>query len=155
MSVSQVLGEVEAAGIAFRLDGERVRIWFPEPWQREDLARQVAFLRAHRLEVTTFLRARATIPAMPPGVRLIAWKLKEPPVSIETCAVITDSALFVRTTLGQLRRALAQPKRWVGWSVPQLIDRLAQVGVIVALESKGEKLSDGNGRRCGGQSWHC
>jgi hypothetical protein len=32
--------------------------------------------------------------------------------------------------------ALAEPKRWVGWSVPQLIDRLAQVGVTVTLESE-------------------
>jgi len=72
---------------------------------------------------------------VPPGVRLIEWKLKEPPVAVETCAVVTDTALFARTTLEQLRTALAQPKRWIGWSVPQLIDRLAQVGVIVALES--------------------
>jgi hypothetical protein len=73
---------------------------------------------------------------MPPGVRLLAWNLKEPPVAIEVCAVVIDTALFARTTLGQLRKALAYPKRWVGWSVPQLIDRLAQVGVFVALESK-------------------
>jgi hypothetical protein len=136
MSVSQVLGEVDAAGIALRLDGEKVRIWFPEHRQREELARQVAFLRAHREEVTAFLWTRAVVLAMPPGVRLLAWNLKKPPVAIETCAVVTDSALFARTTLEQLRRALAHPKRRVGWSVPQLIDRLAQVGVIVALESK-------------------
>jgi hypothetical protein len=62
MSVSTVLGEVEANGIALRLDGERVRIWFPEPQQRERLAEQIAFLRAHREEVTKFLltRDRAT-----------------------------------------------------------------------------------------------
>lgn len=39
------------------------------------------------------------------------------------------------STLEQLRVALTQPKRWVGWSVPQLVDRLAQVGVFVALEA--------------------
>jgi hypothetical protein len=31
MSVGTVLCEVEAAGIALRLDGERIRICFPEP----------------------------------------------------------------------------------------------------------------------------
>ena len=77
----------------------------------------------------------AATSTVPPGVRLIEWKLKEPPVAVETCAVVTDTALFARTTLEQLRTALAQPKRWIGWSVPQLIDRLAQVGVTVALES--------------------
>lgn len=72
---------------------------------------------------------------MPPGVRLIECKLKEPPVAIETCAVVADSALFASSTLTQLARALAHPKRWVGWSVPQLIDRLAQVGVRVTLDT--------------------
>jgi hypothetical protein len=76
---------------------------------------------------------------MPSGVRLVEWNLKEPPVAIETCAVVTDSAQFARSTLEQLRTALAQRKRWVGWSVAQLIDRLAQVGVTVVLESKPEE----------------
>ena len=95
---------------------------------RSQLPEQIA-LRVETTEVT--------IPAMPPGVRLIEWKLKEPPVAIETCAVVTDSGLFARTTLEQLRIALAEPKRWVGWTVPQLIDRLAQVGVNVSLEFQG------------------
>jgi hypothetical protein len=135
MSISQILGEVEAAGIAFRLDGEGVRIWFPEPQQREELAGQVAFLRTHRDEVADFLRKRVAIPTMPPGVRLVKWSLKDPPVAIETCAVVTEPALFASTTLEQLRVALANPKRWVGWSVSQLLERLAQVGVTVVLEN--------------------
>ena len=86
----------------------------------------------------------AAISAMPPGVRLVNWKLKEPPVAIETCAVVTDSGLFARTTLEQLGMALANPRRWEGWSVPQLLDRLAQVGVMVTLE---ECLKFRDGRR--------
>jgi hypothetical protein len=78
---------------------------------------------------------------MPAGVRLVHWNLKEPPVAIDTCSVVIDPALFARSTLEQLRVALAQPKRWVGWSIPQLIDRLAQVGVTVTLESE-EKLDE-------------
>jgi hypothetical protein len=132
MSVSPVVCEVEAAGIALRLHGEKVRIWFPEPQQRDWFAQQVAFLRAHRDEVAALLKARS-VPAVPPGVQLIKWNIKESPVAIETCAVVIDPDLFARTTLRQLGVALARPKRWVGWSAPQLIDRLAQVGVIVAL----------------------
>ena len=71
---------------------------------------------------------------MPPGTRLVEWILKKPPVAIEACAIVTDTALFANTTVAQLGEALANPRRWVGWSVPQLIDRLGQVGVIVALE---------------------
>lgn len=144
MSVSDVLDEVEAVGIALRLEGERVRIRFPEPQQREQLALQVAFLRAHRQEVAQFLRLRLSIPLMPPGVRLVRWNLKQPPVAIETCSVVTDPVLFTRTTLEQLRTALAQPNRWVGWSTAQLIDRLAQVGVIVVIEPPTEEC-DSNG----------
>jgi hypothetical protein len=65
----------------------------------------------------------------------VKWSLKDPPVAIETCAVVTEPALFASTTLEQLRVALANPKRWVGWSVSQLIERLAQVGVTVVLEN--------------------
>lgn len=75
------------------------------------------------------------IPTVPVGVRLLTWDLKEPPVAIDTCSIVTDPALFATATLTQLRTAIANPKRWVGWSVPQLIDRLAQVGVTVALET--------------------
>jgi hypothetical protein len=127
---------MEAFGATFRLEGERVRVWYPGKAQRDELVRQVTFLRAHKKEVIRFLRARAVIPAMPPGVRLVAWNLKEPPVAIETCAVVTDSALFARVTLEQLGRALKQPNLWVGWTVTQLIDRLSQVGVLVAPEPK-------------------
>ena len=49
--------------------------------------------------------------------------------------MVIDTALFAKSTLKQLRIALRQPKRWVGWSVPQLVDRLAQVGVVVTLET--------------------
>ncbi len=90
-------------------------------------------LRAHRDEVMALLRQRAEIPPVPPGVRLLGWSLKQPPVAIEACAVVVDPALFARTTLEQLGRALANPTRWVGWTVPQLVDRLAQVGVKVAV----------------------
>ena len=134
MSLSQVVDEVEAVGIALRLDGEKIRIRFPEPRQRQELAQQISFLRAHREQVTEFLRIRHSIPAMPPGICLVRWNLKQPPVAIETCAIVTDPALFARSTLDQLRTALTHPERWVGWTVTQLIDRLAQVGVSVALE---------------------
>lgn len=135
MNVAKAVDVAEAKGARFRLDGDKVRVWYPDEERREELAAQVSFLRERRAEVTAFLKARRIVPPMPPGVRLINWHLKEPPVAIETCAVVTNPALFASTTLEQLRTAIAQPKRWVGWSVPQLIDRLAQVGVSVTLES--------------------
>jgi hypothetical protein len=147
MNVAEAVNQVEAAGGAFRLDGAKVRVWYPGETQRDQLVPQVSFLRAHRDETTAFLRARTVVPRMPPGVRLLAWNLKEPPVAIEACAVVTDPPLFARTTLEQLRKALAHPRRWVGWGAPQLIDRLAQVGVVVALEPKDEEIMGLGGYR--------
>src|SRR5258708_32183787 len=127
MNVSETLKEIEAVGIAMRLEGQKVRIWYPDPQQRTEFAGQIAFLRSHRSEVVELLRMRATIPSMPPRVRLIEWHLKEPPIGIESATVVTDPGLFARTTLTQLGMTLVNPVRRVGWSVPQLIERLSQV----------------------------
>ncbi len=136
MNVADTVSEVEATGAAFRLEGEKVRIWYPDDGHREKLTEQIAFLRNHRADVAAFLIARSAVPKMPPCVRLIQWNLKTPPVLIETHAVVTDPMLFARTTLEQLKRALENPKRWVGWTVQQLVDRLAQVGVNVTLQGQ-------------------
>jgi hypothetical protein len=77
--------------------------WFlyPNEERREGLASQVNLLRDHRAEVAAFLKTRGIIPAMPPGVRLVKWNLKEPPIAIEYHAVVTDPAKFARATLGE------------------------------------------------------
>jgi hypothetical protein len=134
VNVAETVSLIEAAGATFHLDGEKVLVRYPDEEQRGQLSRQVALLRPHKSEVAAFLKVRGIIPSMPAQVRLLEWELKEPPVAIETCSVVTDTALSARSTLEQLRTALAQPERWVGWSVQQLIDRLAQVGVTVTLE---------------------
>ena len=144
MNVSQVLKEIEAAGVAVRLE-ERISIWFPGTEHREKLIRQLVFLRERREEVANLLRSRGTVPAMPPGVRLLSWNLKEPPVAIEASSVVSDPAKFAGKTLEQLGHSLKNPRRWVGWSVPQLIDRLAQVGVVVVLRSDTDVYSMGTG----------
>jgi hypothetical protein len=131
--VAQTLMEVETLGVELRMEAEKVVMRFPAEELRNELSGQLAFLRTHRHEVMNFLRERAVIPLMPRGVRLVEWNLKEPPVAIEVYAVVVNPSLFARTTLAQLGIVLAEPSRWVGWTVPQLIDRLAQVGVAVEL----------------------
>ena len=125
----QVIERIEATGGVLAVYGERIRCRLPE-----DATHLLEELRERRDEVLAVLQQRDAVPRIPHGVRLLEWNLKKPPIGIETCAVVTDPALFARATLEQLRIALAEPKRWVGWSVPQLVQRLAQVGVTVALE---------------------
>jgi hypothetical protein len=74
--------------------------------------------------------------AVPSGIRLVSWNLMRPPIAIESYSVVVEPDLFARTTLEQLRIALAEPRRWVGWTVLQLIERLVQVGVTVTVDTR-------------------
>ena len=132
--VLEIVSRLEQSGGTLVLDGDRIR--FSVPSEDAEARALLAELRKHRDKVRVLLRARAAIPAMPPSVRLMAWELKEPPVAIEYHAVVTDPGKFARATLEELCKRLTNPRRRYGWSVPQLIDRLAQVGVTVVLESE-------------------
>jgi hypothetical protein len=103
VNVAEAVVEVEAKGARFRLDGEKVRVWYPDDERREELAAQVNFLRERRPQVAAFLRTRGIVPPMPSGVGLVAWNLKEPPIFIEYHGVVTDSAKFARVSLDELR----------------------------------------------------
>jgi hypothetical protein len=125
----QVIESVRAVGGTLAISGQRIRCRLPQ-----GATHLLDELRRCRNDVEMALRSRETTPPMPPGVVLLEWQLKEPPLAIETFAIVTDPGLFAATTVEQLRVALSNSRRWVGWSVPQLIERLAQVGVIVKLD---------------------
>jgi hypothetical protein len=131
----KIVSHFESLGGCLALD-EDGGIRYRAPKGSAEVRTLLEMARAERQAILDFLRNRATVPAMPPGLRLVEWNLKEPPVAIETCAVVVNAHLFAKTTLAQLGTALANPNRWIGWSVPQLIDRLAQVGVRVGIESE-------------------
>ncbi len=136
--VGEVVSRIEGLGgfLTLTRDGS---IRYRVPRDNPESKALLDEVKTDKEALVAYLRARAVIPEMPPGVSLVVWKPKEPPVAIDTCSVVIDTALFAKGTLEQLRIALTQPKRWVGWSVPQLVDRLAQVGVLVTLDtiSKG------------------
>jgi TubC N-terminal docking domain len=122
-----ILDEMFLRRVKARVEGQTLRLTPREALDDDLLAR----IREHKPEI---IRTLAAIPPIPAGVHLISWNLKNPPVTVETCAIVTDTLLFARRTIEQLRIALGDPTRWVGWTVSQLIDRLAQVGVSVALD---------------------
>jgi hypothetical protein len=129
--VHDVITEAAALGVKLRLDGRKIQAAVP----RGQMARfrpTVERLRANREELRRVLQQQTTLPNMPAGVRLIEWNLKQPPVLIESNGIVIDPNLFGRRTLEDLGRALSNDA-WVGWSVPQLVDRLRQVGIVVEL----------------------
>ena len=78
------------------------------------------------------------IPPMPPGVTLIAWNPKHPPVGISYCAVVNDVEGFIADTLTQLGKLLdskAEPETTS--ELRDLVDALEQCGVIVQIRGVG------------------
>lgn len=133
MTVADVVTEVEAAGASFRLDGEKVRVLYPNEERRKDLVAQIALLRAQRAEVAAYLKARNAIPPMPEGVRLIRWELKRPPVELTKVEVVNDVPRFVAMTLLEIKAAMQGKPYLAGHrSVRDLVDRLEECGVVVA-----------------------
>jgi len=134
MGPPELIAQIEAEGGELTLQGES--ICYKIPVQLKPLIVQ---LREHKADALRILHERATSAVvgqtLPQGVRLVRCEPKVPPVAIDTCSVVTDPILFIHTTIDQLRIALEQPKRCVGWTVPQLIDRLEQVGVLVTLDT--------------------
>jgi hypothetical protein len=140
MTISEILVSVEAAGAAFRLDGETVRVSYPDDECREGLSGQIALLRDHRDEVAAYLKQRDAIPPMPEGVRLVRWEPKSAPVAIDVCSIVVDVPKFVQAELLSLNSRLNDP--WAihgGFTVPQILDRLAQAGVLVVVEIEKKK----------------
>ena len=121
----EMVSRLEETGTRLVLDGDRIRYFAPSG--NSEVQVLLAELRKHRSEVVSFLRARNAPPTMPPGIHLVEWNLKEPPVAIETCAIVSDPAKFAKATLGELCERLTNPGRKCGWSVPQLIDRLLRL----------------------------
>jgi hypothetical protein len=132
VTVVDIVSEVEAAGIALRIDGEKVRVWYPNEDRRAELSGQIAMLRNHRAEVAAYLRARSTVPPMPDGIRLVRWEPKPAPIAVTRVEIVTDVHKFVVMTLLELEAALAD-KRWLAsnHSVRELIERLEECGVVV------------------------
>ena len=131
MNPSEVLEAVQDAGGSLIANGKRIRYALPKSalWL-------IPELRQHRDEVLSILCTRQSeVLPMPERVKLLSWDPKKPPVPIVQIGVVIDVPIFIGSTLEQLRFALAGKSSLAGnWSVSELISRLEQVGVRVAIE---------------------
>jgi hypothetical protein len=148
--MADVVAEADAMGVELRLEDGKVKASFPAHKECE-MAPLLEQLRANRDELVEVLRER-DIPDLPPGVKLISWKPKQPPVMLNRYSVVTDCALFAKATLRQLAAALAG-KEWLAgnWSIAELVNRLREVGVVVEVQHTDSEIrkdgQDGKGRR--------
>jgi hypothetical protein len=141
----ELLETVNAAGGQLWLvDGERLHYRLPE-----SLAPLLETLRERKLDIIEVLAQR---PPMPAGVLLLSWGPKAAPVQISRCSTVTDVGKFIRATLSQLEAALAGQSWKAGnWGLYGLLERLAAVGCVVALDTRGVRASrDGRHSRLNG-----
>ncbi|OFV95124.1 MAG: hypothetical protein A3F68_10660 [Acidobacteria bacterium RIFCSPLOWO2_12_FULL_54_10] len=112
----------------------------PETDAAEAMSHDETSLEEVGIQIDDILRAVAVqAPALPPplpsGVRLVLYSPKMPPIAIEQCAIVTNVDLFIRSTLADLKAKLnGATGASGGWTVPQLLDHLRQVGVVVEVE---------------------
>jgi hypothetical protein len=125
---------VEANGGRIRVDGDWLVI---HPRKAGEPIADA--LRLYKAEIVDFLhrtKPRKDLPPMPPGVRLVRWEPKKPPVRLPSGGEVVEIELFARSTLRQLDAHL-QGKSWLAgnWGLSTLIARLEAVGYCVALEN--------------------
>lgn len=129
--MNDVLGIVrrlEGVGGELTLDGERIR--YRIPVGDSEALSLLTELRGRRSDVAELLRARAAQPAMPAGVRLIRYQPKQPPVMVESYAVVTDVQKFIEAELQELGARLHAPVQIRGgFGIFTILDWLAQCGV--------------------------
>jgi hypothetical protein len=131
MKAPEVLEAVQSAGGTLTLKDQRIQYVVPESavWL-------VSEIKEHREELVAMLRAQETPLPMPPGVRLLKWAPRTPPIAIVRTGIVTNAHTFIAATLSQLEARLEGKDFLAGnWSLRELLDRLDQVGVQVQVET--------------------
>ena len=131
MNAPEILEAVQSVGGSLRLSGERIQYALPDSamWL-------VTELQQHREALIELLKEGDAPPTMPPGVRLLKWGPRNPPIAIVRMGIVSDVPKFIASTLLQLRARLEREDPLGGnWSLRDLVDRLEQVGVAIEIES--------------------
>ena len=130
MNAPEILEAIQNLGGSLVLSGERIQYVLPDSalWL-------VTELREKRDKLIELLRQNETPAPMPPGVRLLKWKPKNPPIAIVRMGIVSNVDKFIGATLRELRARLEGRDFPTGnWSLPELVDRLEQVGVCVTIQ---------------------
>jgi hypothetical protein len=131
MTAIELLNAVENVGGSLVLSGGHIKYAIPKraTWL-------ISELKQNREELIGLLREVTTPPPMPPGVRLLKWEPKDPPIAIVRMGIVSNVDKFIGATLRELRARLEGKDFLAGnWSLRELVDRLEQVGVLVSVES--------------------
>lgn len=129
MQAIEILDTVSASGGMLWLEGDKVRARLPE-----SLRPLVSMIRARKPEIVELLAQR---PAMPAGVRLLAYLPVAAPVRLSQAETVIDCGKFIQSTLRQVDARL-HGKNWLAGNLPLsgLVERLAAVGCVIELADR-------------------
>jgi len=83
-------------------------------------------------------------PPLPLGVRLIRYRPKSPPVAVQPCSIVTDVDKFIRAYLCDLKFRLEHPDAYACASLREILAKLAEVGLELALEVPAKPTGNGS-----------
>jgi hypothetical protein len=133
--VARWMEEVVRLGGTFELRGDRVTVEYSED-VAEVLDPILEKLRPKREEVRQLLYkhppgvlAPPECPPLPPGVRLVRYAPKTPPVLVAPWSVVTDVKKFIAAYLRSLDWRLKHPKGYAAAPLPEILAKLAEVGL--------------------------
>lgn len=139
--VARAITVFESLGGEFTVDGTRILVEYP-PERREVITTTLEMLRAHRDEVATAVRERANgrpapsdCPGLPPGVRLVRYAPKAPPVVVQPWSIVTDVGKFIHAYLRDLQFRLEHPRGQVCAPLSDILAKLAEVGVELEIDA--------------------
>jgi hypothetical protein len=123
VNVAQAITIVESTGAMLRLQGERVLVRYPDEECSAELSKQIAFLRLHKEEVASILRARVERPNK--GTAGTEWQGERS--YNENAHMLLDSALaaICADYPHDIATAETWPLRWCEVAAPSLYNRIA------------------------------
>jgi hypothetical protein len=138
LSAAKLIEAVRSAGGRFTVDGDRLGVsprTAAEPFV-EDLKR-------HKVEILQLLRTgnmsdskNPVLALLPRGVTLLKYAPLPAPIRLSPFETVTDVERFVESALRQLTDRLAGQDFLAGnWTLSTLLERLAAVGIELALDN--------------------
>ena len=139
-----LIREVERLGGTFTLSGDKIEVEYPDE-SASEVEALLPELRAQRDAVRSLLYKHHSgmttpggCPPLPSGVRLKKYAPKSPPVLVQPWSVVTDVEKFIRACLRGLDWRLKHPKAYAAPPIPEILSKLAEVGVEVEIYEPAE-----------------
>lgn len=147
-----LMQQVERLGGAFVVRGDEIAVEYPEE-KASEVESILPKLSAEKDTVRSLLYKRppgipapAECPLLPPGVRLKKYAPKSPPVLVQPWSVVTDVDKFIAACLRDLDWRLKHPKGYARAPLPEILSKLAEVGLELELDASLPAASKGTER---------